>query len=120
MNLGGTDWHSAGDFKDAVADDGDDQSFDEQASQTIGRQEVPGSSELSDDAKSALQAMSATDAPLVKLATFADTRFLVGSRAFSPRVFEEMLEAHLIRDESGDGRRFVLTHDGYQAADRVE
>ncbi len=119
VNLAGTDWHTAGDFNDAVMDD-DEESFDEQAPQATGWREVSDFSELSENARSALQTMAGTDAPLVKFASLADTRFLVGRRSFSPRVFEEMLEANLIRDESGEGKRFILTHAGYQAADGLQ
>lgn len=117
VSLAGTDWHTAGDFKDAGTED-DRESLDEQSVHVMGPERPEsGIVELSLDAKKALKAMSKAEAPIVKFATFDDTRFLVGSRSFRPRVFEEMLEAHLIRDELGDGERFVLTHAGYQVAD---
>ena len=119
VNLTGTDWHTAGDFKEAVTED-DTESLDGKTAHVMGQGRPESASiELSSRAKNALKAMYAEDAPIVKLATFAGTRFLVGSRSFSPRVLEEMLEARLIRDESGEGERFMLTHAGYQAADGV-
>lgn len=133
VNWDGTDWHTAGEFDDAVASTV--QNSPESAT-ALEQQLTSGESlELSDDAKELLmEAANDRQGMIRMISTLGGLIIKTGNRSFvetgDPKLearsearwkqaVQDLVDHGLIEDPTGKGKFFEVTHSGFQLADRL-
>ena len=126
VNREGTDWHTAGDFEDAVAEENDNLGpRDEQPP------EFPTTPPISDDARELLlDAARSADDIIMAYKVMAGLAIHISDRFFAEpgdrrsevrwkRALEELEEAGLVEALSNKREAFQLTHAGFAMADAL-
>ena len=126
VNREGTDWHTAGNFEDAVAEENDNLGpRDEQPP------EFPTTPPISDDARELLlDAARSADNTIVAYKVMAGLAIHIGDRFFAEpgdrrsearwkRAIEELEQAGLVEALSNKRQAFQLTHAGFAMADAL-
>lgn len=130
VNLTGTDWHTVGDFDRALAP------IISEAPETtnVAQQEATAAkdSELSEDAKDLLlEAVNDTSGVIKKIQTFSGLTIETNSRDFVKignlrsaarweQAVEDLEDLGFIKDPTGEGKVFNVTHKGFETAEGLE
>ena len=127
VNLNGTDWHSAGDFEDAIVrpiQESRESSVNLVQGETVG--EVLN---LSDDAKALLTEATKDSARMIRqlrisgglsISTHGKSFGEIGdgrSEARWEQAIRDLLDHGLVEDPTGEDKLFEVTHRGFQTAD---
>ena len=127
VNLEGTDWHTAGDFKAAI-----DQMSQESSESTVTAEQqspIPKLPQLSEDACELLAEAAKDKLRMIrKVRTAGGLSIATGGKRFCEkgnvrsearweRAIQDLLDQDLVVDQDGKGQLFEVTHKGFEVAD---